>query len=447
MPDFEAAQYNRTRMTAHSRPPSGHADTGLRAMLTDLGGFLHHLYARMTEDRTRQSASALTFVSLFALVPMLTVSYAILSMVPDFEALDEQIQDFVFRHFVPSTGAEVQQYLRGFAEQARRLTAAGTVMLVLSAYLMLKTIETQFNHIWRVREHRRGVANFLIYWAVLSLGPLLLGAALLVSTYLFSLTVFSDAPQTLRVKSLALQALPQLFTFATFTLMYRVVPNCHVPLRHAALGGALAALGFEAGKWLFTWTVGQGSYTLIYGTFAALPLFLLWVHVSWQILLGGAEFVYALSTYRSRHAAQLPDLLVALGVLEHLHRLHRSGSALPESDLTGRDWLFGRYSTEPVRWQRLRERLLDARLLRETQQGEYVLGIDADSVSLWSLYTLIGTAGALPDASEREQLPPWCRTALATIEAAERGLRQALAPSLEDIFTTGEQEAGNDTSH
>jgi membrane protein len=447
MPHFEAAQYNPTRMTAHSRPPSGDADTGLHPMLADLGGFLRHLYARMTEDRTRQSASALTFVSLFALVPMLTVSYAILSMVPAFEATDEQIQDFVFRHFVPSTGAEVQQYLRGFAEQARRLTAAGTVLLVLSAYLMLKTIETQFNHIWRVREHRRGLANFLIYWAVLSLGPLLLGAGLLVSTYLFSLSVFSDVPQTLRVKSLALLALPQLFTFATFTLMYRVVPNCHVPLRHAALGGALAALAFEAGKWLFGWIVGQGSYTLIYGTFAALPLFLLWIHLSWQILLTGAEFVYALSTYRSRRAAQLPDLLVALGVLERLYRLHQNGSTLRESELTGRAWLFGRYSTEPVRWQRLRERLLDARLLRETQEGEYVLGISADSVSLWSLYTLVGTTGALPDASEREQLPPWCRTALATIEAAERGLRQALDPSLEDVFTTGEQEAGNDTAN
>lgn len=90
-------------------------------MLADVGGFLRHLLARMREDRTRQSASALTFVSLFALVPMLTVSYAILSLVPAFAALDQQIQDFLFRHFVPSTGAEVQQYLRGFAEQARRL--------------------------------------------------------------------------------------------------------------------------------------------------------------------------------------------------------------------------------------------------------------------------------------------------------------------------------------
>ncbi len=445
MRHFEAAQYNLRRMTAHSRPPCGDADTGLRAMLADIGSFLRHLYARMMEDRTRQSASALTFVSLFALVPMLTVSYAILSMVPAFEALDEQIQDFVFRHFVPSTGAEVQQYLRGFAEQARRLTAAGTAILVLSAYLMLKTIETQFNRIWHVREHRRGLANFLIYWAVLSLGPLLLGAGLLVSTYLFSLSIFSDAPQTLRVKSWALQALPQLFTFATFTLMYRVVPNCHVPLRHAALGGALAALVFEAGKWLFGWIVGQGNYTLIYGTFAALPLFLLWIHVSWQILLAGAEFVHALSTYRSRRAAQLPDLLVALGVLERLYRLHQGGSTLGESEITGRDWLFGRYSTEPMRWQSLRDRLIDARLLRETQQGEYMLGIDAGSVSLWSLYRLAGAPAAMPTRAEMEQLPGWCRAALGAIDGAEQRMREALGPSLADIFTTTEQDEGHDS--
>ena len=415
-------------------------------MLADLGGFLRHLLARMREDRTRQSAAALTFVSLFALVPMLTVTYAILSLVPAFAALEQQIQDFVFRHFVPSTGAEVQQYLRGFAEQARRLTTVGTVILVLSAYVMLKTLETQFNHIWRVREHRHGLANFLIYWSVLSLGPLLLGAGLLVSTYLFSLSIFGDASQTLRVKSWALQALPQLATFATFTLMYRVVPNCHVPLRHAALGGALAALAFEAGKSLFGWIVGQGSYTLIYGTFAALPLFLLWIHLSWQILLGGAEFVYALSTYRSRRAAQLPDLLVALGVLERLHRLHQSGGTLRESELTGRNWLFGHFSTEPVRWQRLRERLLDARLLRETRDDEYVLGIDADSVSLWSLYTLVGAPAVLPAAPDRAQLPPWCRAAIARVEAAECELRGALAPSLGQIFHTPEQEASHDTT-
>jgi membrane protein len=426
-------------MTPVPHPAPVDRDAGLPAILADIRGFVRHLRERMAEDHTRQSAAALTVLSLFALVPMLTVFYAILSLVPAFATLDEQIQDLVFRHLVPSTGAEVQQYLRGFAEQARRLTAAGTAILVLAAYVLLKTIETQFNRIWRVREHRRGLANFLIYWAVLSLGPLLLGAGMLISTYLFSLSIFQEGSQTARLTSPVLAALPQVFTFATITLMYRVVPNCHVPLRHAALGGALAALLFEAGKSLFGWIVAQGNYTLIYGTFAALPLFLLWLHLSWQILLAGAEFVYALSTYRSRRAAQLPDLLVALGVLERLHRLHQSGNTLSENEITGRDWLFGRYSTEPVRWQALRDRLLDARLLCETQEGEFVLGIDAGSVSLWSLYALVGTPGTLPTGTELAQLPPWCGAALTAIDAAEREMRRAMGPSLEDIFSASAQ--------
>jgi membrane protein len=191
--------------------------------------------------------------------------------------------------------------------------------------------------------------------------------------------------------------------------------------------------------------VSQGNYTLIYGTFAALPLFLLWIHVSWQILLAGAEFVYALSTYRSRRAAQLPDLLVALGVLERLYRLHQGGSTLRENEITGRDWLFGRYSTDPLRWQGLRDRLMDARLLRQTQQGEYVLGIDAGSVSLWSLYRLVGAPATIPAPAELEQLPSWCRAALGAIDGAERRMREALGPSLEDIFTTTEQDGGHDT--
>jgi len=416
-------------------------------MAADVLGFLRHLRARMAEDRTRQSAAELTFVSLFALVPMLTVSYAILQLVPAFANLDQRMQELVFRHFVPATGAEVQQHLRGFAEQARRLTTAGTVILVLSAWVMLKTIDMQFNRIWRVREHRHGLANFLIYWAVLSLGPLLLGAGLAISTYLFSLSVFSAAPEHPGPASWALQLLPQAFSFATFTLMYRVVPNCHVPLGHAALGGLLAALAFEAGKSLFGWIVGQGNYTLIYGTFAALPLFLLWVHLSWQILLGGAEFVHALSTYRSRRAAQLPDLLVALGVLEHLHRLHRRGGTLRESEVGGRAWLFGRYGIDPLRWQDLRERLIEARLLCRIREDEYMLGIDAGSVSLWSLYRVAGAPATLPAAAELAQLPAWCRAALGAVDGAEHAMRGALAASLEDVFTATEREDDDDKTH
>lgn len=418
------------------------ADSGLQAILVDIGGFVRYLLGRLNENRTLHSASALTFVSLFALVPLLTVFYAILSLVPSFSALEQQIQDFVFRHFVPSTGAEVQEYLSSFATQASRLTAAGTVMLVVSAYLMLRNVEKQFNVIWHVRSNRQGLASFLIYWAVLSLGPLLIGAGLAISTYLFSLSLLDDETHTQWLRNWVLGLLPQVFSFATFTLMYRVVPNCHVPLRHAAVGGLLAALAFEAGKWIFTRIVGGGNYALIYGTFAALPLFLLWLHISWQILLVGAEFVHALSTYRSRRSQPLPDLLLMLGVLERLYRLHQEGATLAEREILRRDWLFDAFSTDPAQWQRVRNTLLDARLIVETQPEIYMLGTDTARISLWSLHHLSGCQQDLPPATLRSQLPPWCMTTVDRLELAEKGIRDALAPNLEELFRL--QASGND---
>lgn len=432
-------------MYRSQRPPRTE-DTGIRAIAADVNGFVRYLLTRMNENRTSHSASALTFVSLFALVPLLTVFYAILSLVPTFSALDQQIQDFVFRHFVPSTGIEVQEYLRSFAEQARRLTAAGSVLLVVSAYLMLRNVETQFNVIWRVRRDRRGLASFLSYWAVLSLGPLLLGAGLAISTYLFSLSVLGSAPRTQWLLDSILGVLPQFFSFATFTLMYRVVPNCHVPLRHAALGGLLAALAFEAGKSLFGLFVGRGNYALIYGTFAALPLFLLWLHISWRILLGGAEFVHALSTWRSRRIQPLPDLLLMLGVLERLYRLHREGAALPERDILRQDWLFGAFSTDPVQWQRVRDTLLDARLIVATQPEVYMLGTDAACITLCSLQRLAGCLQDLPDAALRQQLPPWCAIVLERLEQASTRTQEILAPNLEELFNEqppGERDAAH----
>ncbi len=420
------------------------ADSGLRAILADIGGFVRYLLTRMNTNRTSHSASALTFVSLFALVPLLTVFYAILSLVPSFSALDQQIQDLVFRHFVPSTGAEVQEYLQSFATQANRLTAVGSVLLVVSAYLMLHNVETQFNVIWNVRRDRHGLASFLIYWAVLSLGPLLLGAGLAVSTYLFSLSLLGDVPHTQWLRTWTLGLLPQFFSFATFTLMYRVVPNCHVPLRHAALGGLLAALAFEAGKTVFAMIVSGGNYTLIYGTFAALPLFLLWLHISWQILLGGAEFVHALSTYRSRRTTQLPDLLLMLGVLERLYRLHQSGATLSEREILRQNWLFEAFSTDPVQWQDVRETLLGRRLMIETQQEIYMLGTDTSRITLWSLLQLSGCVPELPDATLRQRLPHWCVAVIERLEEAQTGLQETLAPNLEQLFNVPAIEEDSD---
>ena len=181
------------------------------------------------------SAAALTYTTLFAVVPMMTVTFAMLSAVPAFQGVGEQIQHFIFRNFVPSTGAAVQEYLWAFTEQARQLTWVGVLLLAVTAFMMLVTIEQAFNTIWRVRKSRRGVSSFLLYWAILSLGPLLLGSGFAISTYLTSTSLLSGPDAVVGAKTL-LSFTPLLFSVAAFTLIYATVPNARVPLKHALAG-------------------------------------------------------------------------------------------------------------------------------------------------------------------------------------------------------------------
>jgi membrane protein len=256
-------------------------------------GFIRFLWRRLEEDRCEESAAWLTWVSLFALVPTLTVFYAILSMFPAFEAAGQRLSDLAFGYLVPDAGAAIRDYLLGFAEQARHLKVAGSAMLLVSVGLMLRSIEDTFNRIWRVERARHGLVRFLVHTAIVLLAPLLAAGALLLGTYLGSLHLLQGRAAA-EAGSLLLQATPALLGFAACTLLYLTVPNRPVRLVHAATGGALVSLCFFAGKELFTWAVAHATYGMVYGAFAALPLFLLWLNLSWLLLLLGAEFVHAL---------------------------------------------------------------------------------------------------------------------------------------------------------
>lgn len=422
-------------------------DRSVHAIAAELRGFLGFVARRTFEDRCQETAAGLTWVTLFALVPLLTVFYTILSLFPAFHALGGRVEDLVFRHFVPTTGFEIQKYFDTFTEQARELTFAGTLLLFVSAWLMLRSIEHSFNRIWRVRESRRGIVRFVLYWAVLSLGPLLACAALLVSTYVYSLAVLDELPDLPIMRGALLGLMPALLSFGMFTLLFAAVPNCRVRLRDAAIGGLVAALIFEASKALFGWLVARTSYTLVYGAFTALPLFLLWVNLSWLLLLAGAELVYALENYRSHHERQLPEVLAVLAVLERLHRAHSAGAVLVEKDLLARRTLLGRYSLEPESWERIRQRLLDAKLLRPTREGEFVLGTDTGHITLFTLYRLFGDPEEDLTRIAQEPAPPWFHAATGRILRAERCLHETLDPSLREIFDTRDtRESGNATA-
>src|SRR5210317_2115505 len=141
---------------------------------------------RFVSDRCSENAAALTYMSLFAMVPLLTVLYTMASAIPTFQGLEAQMQAFLFEPLMPDTISEVQSYLGDFAQQAKNLTGPGIVFLVVTAVLMLRNIEKAFNQIWRASENRSAVSSFMLYWAVLSLAPIMIGLALAISTYLSS---------------------------------------------------------------------------------------------------------------------------------------------------------------------------------------------------------------------------------------------------------------------
>ncbi len=238
-------------------------------------------------------AAALTYTTLFALVPLLTVSYSVLSMIPVLQQGQGDLVEMMLGNLVPASGDALMGHLHQFSLQARQLTLVGIVLLLITAFMMLRTIENSFNQVWQLRQGRKGLSSFLLYWAILSLGPLMLSAGVAVSSYISSLGLWKeDWVPTTGILALSI-VVPFILSFLAFTLIYWAVPNCNVPLKHAATGGALVALLFEIGQEIFAEaTTFFPSYQLIYGAFAAVPLFLLWLYISWSVILLGAEVVY-----------------------------------------------------------------------------------------------------------------------------------------------------------
>ncbi|RZA03834.1 MAG: YihY family inner membrane protein, partial [Moraxellaceae bacterium] len=221
----------------------------------------------------QDQAAALTYMTLFALVPLMAVSYAVFSMVPEFAGVAGQVEKFLFSHFVPESTLVIQSYLSSFYLQAQKLTWIGVLFLGVTAFLMLGDIERTFNRIWGVRRGRRGLNKFLLYWAVLSIGPLLIGSAFAISTYVISSKYWLWGGSAIWSPFVAV--FPAVLTATAFSLLFIAVPNCSVPIKYGVIGGIASALGFELLKFFFGLAVTNANFKFIYGAFAALPLFLL----------------------------------------------------------------------------------------------------------------------------------------------------------------------------
>src|SRR6185312_6286076 len=213
-----------------------------------LKAFAKFLWYRFRDDKCFETAGALSYTTLFAVVPLLTAVVAILAVFPVFAGLREHVSDFIFRNFVPASGETVQGYLLQFADNASKLTIAGILFLLASALMMLASIEDRFNRIWRVPSPRKGSARFLLYWAALTFGPLALVGAVAASSWVFAQPVLRGAGSAGVLGLRLVAALPFAVTWAGLSVLYQLVPNCRVRWRDAIAGALAGALLFEAAR-------------------------------------------------------------------------------------------------------------------------------------------------------------------------------------------------------
>ena len=368
--------------------------------------FIRFVAQHFFADDCRRHATVLTYSTLFAVVPIMTVTFSILSVVPAMAKVGASIQDFVFSHFIPSTGMVVQERLQEFSQQASHLTFVGIAMLFVTALLMMLSIEKSFNHIWRVRQERKGMVSFLRYWAVLSLGPLLLGAGFAISSYIASLEILNSAATLMSGLVPGMRLITFIFTVMAFTLFYITVPNCKVPFKSGLAGGLFSAFLFEAAKRGFGIFVRQfSSYKLVYGAFAALPVFLIWVYLSWCIVLLGVEVSRALTLYRDESRAYRHPLLALLDILRLFWQRQQSGGVVSDIEAMA---ILGQQEVED--WFDFAGILEEQRIIQRTDNGSYVLSRNLSAIDFYDFYQKL--PWPLPTAQDVEKLKenaPWSR--------------------------------------
>jgi membrane protein len=255
----------------------------------------HGVVARLRAAEMGRTAAALSFTSVLGLVPLLTVAFVYLARYPLFQQWLDALEGFLLRHLLPQSGSVVRGYLGEFVAKAANVQGAGLAVVVVTAVLLVATIEREINAIWGLAGRRPLIQRLFVFALGMSVGPLLIGAAVYSTTWVMDLSV-AQLPVTLHALPYVAPPLAVAITALAFTLLYALMPSRRVPLAPAVTGGVFAALAFEVAKRLFGLYISRvPTYQIVYGALAALPLFLLWVYVSWVIVLVGAAVTATLT--------------------------------------------------------------------------------------------------------------------------------------------------------
>ena len=339
------------------------------------------------------------------MVPLLAVIFGIITAFPVFNEVSAKLQAFIFANIMPAAGEQIEPYLQTFLSSVSSLTLPGTITLIITALLLMFRIEIALNRIWRV-EHPRTLTNRIVmYWAVLTLGPMLIGAAIALSAQKILMTLGLDNGVAPGVHRLGIFFL----SWTVFTLFFALVPNRQVKIRDAVVGAFLSAVLFELAKLGFVAYVSNANYSKIYGALATVPIFLFWLYIVWALVLFGASLAASLTTFSERaNLGDWPDewsFQLVYRLVGHLWRAQRKGTAVSMIELL---------ELEPRATERqilnLLHHLTNERIVACDHEENWMLARDLEDITLGDLYNggsyylPLGEDTALPFESEIDRV-------------------------------------------
>ena len=356
----------------------------------EIVGITKTVLNRFREDECLRIAASLSYTTALSLVPLLAISFAIFAAFPAFEGVQQQLQNYVFDNFVPSTGEVVSNYLNTFTEKTGGMTTVGIVGLGGTAIMLLATIESALNSIFHVQAKRSVSSRLLIFWALLTMGPLMVGASLSISTYFYALTTWvGTVPSNGLATWIGSYFLPNFIMMTALTFAYTFVPNRSVSLINGLIGGLVAGVLFATLKKLFGLFISNfPSYETIYGVLATIPIFLIWMFLTWSVVLLGAVLTSALEEggqgYFKKETSVKPAWLMsaALQILGILKEQHHKGGAVHERELNQE--ISRKGFTEAIKI------LSKAEYIAFTEEGKWILARDMNELDLAELHHILG---------------------------------------------------------
>ena len=350
--------------------------------------FLFYVWARFASDRCWRMAAGLSYTSLLAIVPLSAIAFSMLAAFPVFEGVKVQFQGALFDNLLPQSAEAMQEYFNTFISNTAGLSAVGIIALAGTAVLLLGTIESDLNAIFRVKRPRAMAPRLLVFWAMITLGPLLLGASFSLSTYIFAATKWLGIDVFSGPLGLLTKSVPTVIIVILLGLFYLLIPNRPVSIRAACIGGVSSGLLFAGLRQVFGWYVATfPTYQNIYGALSVVPIFLVWMYLSWTVVLFGAVLTASLSEWQSSggkptdgvlHAG--PRMVVGLRILDLLFRASATGTSVTRRMMLG-DIGCGEEAAE-----RVLTYLRDAQFIQRVEAGGWVISRDLSQATLYDLY-------------------------------------------------------------